>query len=443
MEQMLPEYGCCNLGSIDVSKFYDIKTNTFNRGELIHAVRLGIRFLDNVIDINKFPTPDFEEWAKNNRPVGLGIMGFADLLLKMGIAYGSEKSLEVAEKLAILFKTAAHAASVDLAKERGTPKSCKFKELDFRRNITTISIAPTGSISLLANCSSSIEPIYSPKIFRYDNTGAHEFEHEHANKEYFRCALDNSGKYSEVTWEEHVKIQATFQRYCDSGVSKTINMKNSATKKDIAEAYMLAWNLGCKGITIYRDGCKTTQVLNDTSKQSNNRLAEKRPVELPADIFHIEAEGRTWAVIVGKLHDTPYEIFALPGKNTDLPHKGIIRRRAKKAYALLDSPNGAVLIENIAELENDYSKKIDLETRRFSMELRHGIPVEFIIDQIDKSSAVISSFTKAIGRIFKKHYTLTTLLESPKCPECKTANLINQEGCIKCSDNNCGYSKCG
>ena len=441
-EQMLPEYGCCNLGSIDVSKYYKESTNDLNWIELEKAIAASIQFLDNTIDINNFPTPDFESWTKNNRPVGLGIMGFADLLLKMGIAYGSKESLTFANKLMEFFKMISHDTSVRLGKIRGTPTACNYPELDYRRNVTTLSIAPTGSISLLAGCSSSTEPVFSPKIYRYDNTGAHEFEHESANESWFRCALDNSGKYTEVTWEEHVRMQAAFQSHCDSGVSKTINMKNSATKEDVFNAYILAWKLGCKGITVYRDGCKTTQVLNDTSKANNKRLAEKRPNELPADIFQIIAEGRSWIVIIGKLHNTPYEIFALPYEDKTVTSTGSIVRKGKKKYSLLNDQR-ELLVENIGESENDYSKKIDLETRRFSMELRHGIPVEFIIDQIDKSSAIISSFAKAISRIFKKHYITTAILENPICPECKSAPLINQEGCIKCSDANCGYSKCG
>jgi len=443
-EQTLPSWGSCNLGSIDVSKFYDKDTNTIDWKELKKAIHVSFQFLDDVIDVNKFPTKDFSIWAKQNRPVGLGIMGWSDLLLKLKYTYGAPKSLVLAEELAEFFEKEAHKKSVALAKEKGTPKCCKYDELEHRRNVTTISIAPTGSISLLAGCSSSIEPIYSPIIYRYDNTGQYEFSHPDANKSHFRCALSKDGE-KEVHWKEHIKMQAAFQLHCDSAISKTINMSNSATMKEVSEAYMLAWKSGCKGITVYRDGSKSTQVLNTDKKTglgSNN--AVKRAKRIPVDIHKTRADGMDWHIIVGKVDGCPYELFGVNGK-VSLPDHGIVLKRKKRHYSLLDE-TGNELISNIIEEEKGIDPKISLETRRFSLELRHGIHPKYIVQQIDNSNEVVTSFSKAASRIMKKYLSAEDFRSiAEPCPVCaregKTVEMISEAGCFKCPT--CFYSKCG
>lgn len=447
-EQMLPQYGSCNLGSIDVSKYYDDGLRDVNWDALSDAIHTAVQFLDNVISANKFPTSDFTNWAKNNRPVGLGIMGWADLLLKKRIAYGSPRSLEYASELAKFFAEQAHTKSVQLGKDKGTPKSCQYKELDFRRNATTISIAPTGSISLLAGCNGSIEPVYSPTIFMYNNTGSYEMPHPSADKSYFRSAVDPSGE-KEVTWQQHIDMQAAFQEHCDSGISKTINMKNEATEADVSKAYMRAWKSGCKGVTIYRDGSKTAQVLNTKAKGTvGGNNAAQRPKDIPADIFKTTADGFNWHVIVGLVGDNPYEVFAVNGK-VDLPHSAKVVKHKKRHYSLMDADNN-ILIDNLVEEEKKIHPRVSLETRRFSLELRHGIHPRYIVSQIDKSHEVITSFSKAVGRILNRKYVdiadYVPVASDSSCPNCakedKQVSLVNEAGCWRCSEN-CGYSKCG
>lgn len=445
-EQILPSSNAnCNLGSIDVSKFYDEETGDVDWNRLENAIKIAFQFLDNVIDVHDFPTPEFKQWGIDNRPVGLGIMGFADLLLKLKIKYGSEKSIDFADRLMSFFEKTAHEKSVSLGKERGTPKCCQYKELEFRRNITTTSIAPTGTISLLAGCSSSIEPIFSAVIFRHDNTGTYEMKHPDFDKKWFACALDNDGGPKEVKYKEHIEVQAAFQRHCDSGISKTINMPSTATIEDVKNAYMLAWEMGCKGITIYRNNSKTTQVLNLTNKISNEvkNDATKRPTELPCDIYNVKADGMEWHIIVGLYKGNPYEIFAVNGGKT-LPEKGIIVKIKKQHYALLNE-NREELLENIVKSENKIDPKIGLETRRFSLELRHGIPTKYIVEQIDKSNDVITSFSKATARIFRKHYLKDIVIGDGLCSECLKkgveSKLIYTSGCSICPT--CSNSKCG
>lgn len=440
-EQCLPEYGSCNLGSIDVSKFYSKETSV-DWNALRDAIHISVQFLDDVISINKFPTKEFHQWAQANRPVGLGIMGWADLLLKMGLSYGAQKSLEFANTLAEFFEKEAHIKSVKLAKERGTPKACRHDALDHCRNITTISIAPTGSISLLAGCSSSIEPVYSPITYRYDNTGQYEIPHEYSSKSYFRCALNPENRKQEIGWKEHIDMQATFQAHCDSGISKTINMSKEATVKDVSDAYMRAWKRKCKGITIYRDGSKTTQVLN-TNQRINNRCAPPRPKVVEADIFRTRVDGWEWHVIIGKVDNSPHELFAVNGTQK-LPEKGKIIKRKKKHYALLDEDD-QVLIDNIVQAEHDIHPQIDRETRRFSLELRHGIPVKYICEQIDKTNDIVTSFNKAVARIFKKPQYCGGVVSLVLCPECakegESCEMVSEAGCLTCKT--CHYSRCG
>lgn len=445
-EQQLPQYGSCNLGSIDVSKFYDEDMRDVNWDALRDTIHDCVQFLDNVIDVNKFPTDNFAKWAKENRPVGLGIMGWADLLLKKRIAYGSPRSIEFARELGKFFADEAHNKSVQLGQEKGTPKCCKYPELGFRRNVTTISIAPTGSISLLAGCNGSIEPIFSPTVWIYNNTGSYQIPHPHADKSYFRCALDDQGQEREVTWQQHIDMQAAFQEFCDSGISKTINMPNSSKSEDVEKAYLRAWKSKCKGITIYRDGSKTTQVLNTKSKGivgGNN--APTRPREVPCDIFKARADGFDWHVIVGKVNNDPYEVFAVNGR-VELPDSAIVVKKKKSHYSLVDL-EGNTLIDNLSEEEKRIHPKVSLETRRFSLELRHGIHPKYIVDQIDKSHDVITSFSKACGRIMRNKYMDSDLVSSDAaCPNCafsgKKTPLINEAGCWRCKEN-CGYSKCG
>lgn len=444
-EQVLPSSNSnCNLGSIDVSKFYSEKKEDVDWNRLEEAIKLAFQFLDDVIDAHDFPSETFKEWGMDNRPVGLGVMGFADLLLKLKIKYGSKESIKFAEKLMKFFSETAHNKSVQLGKERGTPRCCQYKELDHRRNVTTTSIAPTGTIALLAGCSSSIEPIFSPTIFRHDNTGSYEIKHPDSESEWFACALDGDGGPREVTYQEHIQIQSAFQKYCDSAISKTINLPSTATVDDIKNAYKMAWELGCKGITVYRNNSKTTQVLNLSNKIRSQESNIERPLELPCDIYKLKADGIDWHIIVGIKDGSPYELFAVNG-GKELPKNGFVVKRKKKHYSLLDE-NKEVLLDNIIEFENKIDPKIGLETRRFSLELRHGIPPKYIVEQIDKSNEVITSFSKAAARIFKKYYLESDTVSGSLCPEClkegKESKLVFTSGCQSCPTCN-NYSKCG
>jgi ribonucleoside-diphosphate reductase alpha chain len=258
-EQPLPFNGVCNLGSMDLAKFLD-KDNELNLNLLEIACRFGIRFLDNVVTKTVFPTEDINNWAMQNRPVGLGVMGFADYCLKRKIAYGSQQSLDELEFILSFMYKIAEDESIELGEKYGVPEKCSVLPVP-RRNITLLTVAPTGTVSLIAGCNSGIEPVFSEITIRNDKTGSYKFDHDLASKPYFRCAVSANGG-QEVTWEEHVKVQASAQKFVDAGVSKTINFPSHTKRETIYNAFILAWQLGCKGITCYRNGSRKVEVLS-------------------------------------------------------------------------------------------------------------------------------------------------------------------------------------
>lgn len=256
-EQPLPPYGSCNLGSLDLSKFF---SNGFFDFELFDfSIRLAVRFLDSVIDVNQFPTSEIEDMTKKCRQIGVGVMGLADLFMAMKLPYGSQESLAEFEKIMRFMYVVSKDESEKLGKKLGVPEYCQNLP-EPRRNITLISIAPTGSISLIAGCNSGIEPFFSEITERKDKTGQYTIDVS-SEDDWFRCAV-SSGKSKEVTWEEHVAVQSVAQKWSDSGVSKTINFPSHARKETIGKAYVTAWRSGCKGITVYRNGSRNMEVLS-------------------------------------------------------------------------------------------------------------------------------------------------------------------------------------
>lgn len=277
MEQPLPPNGVCNLGSLDLSKF--VNKNKEVDWELLEiATKLGVDFLDAVVNAGAFPTPEIEQWAKDNRSIGLGVMGFADLCLMKKIAYGSQESLDVLSEILQFISKVAEEESIENGKSLGVPKYGKMIPTP-RRNVTLLTIAPTGSVSLIAGCSSGIEPVFSEITVRNDKTGSYTFENDLAEEDYFRCAVSSNGA-KEVTWDEHIAILSTAQKYVDSGISKTINFPNHTHRETIAKALMMAWKGGCKGVAVYRNGSRKTEVLTpknlkkDKCPQCGNDIEE-------------------------------------------------------------------------------------------------------------------------------------------------------------------------
>ncbi|MDP3917080.1 MAG: vitamin B12-dependent ribonucleotide reductase [Nanoarchaeota archaeon] len=292
-EQPLLPYESCNLGSINLNNFVNSEKTDVNWNKLRECIRLCVRFLDNVIDMNNYPIEELDIMAKKTRKIGLGIMGFADILYELNIPYNSEKGIQMAESVMQFIKDESYAMSGELAESRGVypawEGSDHFKEGRKMRNTCTTTIAPTGTIGMIAEASGGCEPAFAISYIKNVMDGT---ELIYTNRIFERVAKER-GFYSEelmrkiakigtiqnieeipreirnvfvtaqdISPEWHIKMQAAFQKHVDSSISKTINFSNSATMEDIDKSYMLAWELGCKGITIYRDGSRDNQVLN-------------------------------------------------------------------------------------------------------------------------------------------------------------------------------------
>jgi len=286
-EQPLLPYESCNLGSINLAKM--VKDGEIDREKLEKTINISVRFLDNVIDINKYPLQQTEALTKANRKIGLGVMGFADMLVQLDIPYDSEEALKTGEEVMSFIQERSHSMSERLAEEHGvfpTFQGSIYKKSI--RNATVTTVAPTGTISIIAGCSSGIEPLFAISFVRNVMEGTKLLE----VNPYFEAVARERGFYSEelmmkiakhgtltgiddvpddvkrvfvtafdVAPKWHVMMQASFQKHCDNAVSKTINFPNDVDIKEVEKAYMLAYELKCKGITVYRYGSKPQQVL--------------------------------------------------------------------------------------------------------------------------------------------------------------------------------------
>jgi ribonucleoside-diphosphate reductase alpha chain len=351
-EQPLLAYESCNLGSLNLKNVVvgDNGDAYIDYDLLAKNVRTAVRFLDNVIDMSKYPIPAIDRMTKANRKIGLGVMGFADMLIRLGIPYDSDKAVSTAEDVMQFIQAQSRAATQELAEERGPfanfPGSVFDKSGDRpHRNATTTTIAPTGTISIIANASSGIEPVFAIAYIRnvMDNDELVEvnplfkqvamdegFYSEELMKEIakvgsvrevegvpdkwrqiFRCAYD-------ITPDAHVRMQAAFQKYTDNAVSKTVNFPNDARAVDVEEVFMLAYQLGCKGVTIYRDGSRDAQVLNIGEVNRRDEGDVLKPRRRPGAL-----EGRTRKkptgcgnlyVTINDDENGPFELFAQIGK---------------------------------------------------------------------------------------------------------------------------------
>ena len=279
-EQPLLPYESCNLGSINLSKFVTYEGG-IDYTSLESTVRLAVRFLDNVIDVNHYPLPEIEKATKLTRKIGLGVMGFADVLFNIGIPYSHYRARVLADTIMVFIKQTAKDESYAIARTEGSAP-CYGKTNICPRNTSLTCIAPTGTISLLAGCSSGIEPHFALAYIRkaFDGTILRMINEE------YQKALDDltDNRIAHGVFEtahnisplDHIAMQAAFQNHTDAAVSKTVNLPHDATVDDVSEAYIVAWGIGCKGVTVYRDGSKDSQVLVSTSKDSESQPLEKK-----------------------------------------------------------------------------------------------------------------------------------------------------------------------
>jgi ribonucleoside-diphosphate reductase alpha chain len=421
-EFLFVPYGSCNLGSINLANM--VKGKEIDWDKLEKTIRYATRFLDNVITINWYPLPEIKDTTHKTRPVGLGIMGFADLLLKLECRYDSADAIDYAQEIMEFVREKAYDESANLGKEKGNFPEFKKTELSKKyetlRNCFLTVIAPTGTLSLIAGCSSGIEPNFSwhTEMHRIDTV----MEEYHPLAMKYLKAKEKLPHYfvtaEEISPEWHIRMQAAFQSYTDSAISKTINMPNSATKEDVAKAYMLAWELRCKGITVYRAGSRDKEVL------------VKRREESP--------KGQ--------------KIINLIYRDREEDCSGITRKvKSKKgnSYITVNFDKSGYPIEVFSQsTTGGCDATPDGLARMTSLALRYGINVKEIIKQLTSSKCShaiadeegCSSCPNVIGEVLSE-LTKKKLAENQKleCPECG-GDVETTEGCVKCSS--CGWAKC-
>ena len=478
-EQPLLPYESCNLGSINLVQF--VKNGKIDWDDLKNTCCIAVRFLDNVIEMNNYPIKQIDEMTKKNRKIGLGIMGWADMLVMLDIPYNSDKAIALAEEVMKFIRDEGRKMSVKLAETRGSfpgfDKSI-YPALGFKamRNATITTIAPTGTISIIAGASSGIEPYFALAYYRnvMDNNKLPEVNpyflaKAHEGKFYSESLLNkladagNAHNLTEVpedirkifvtsheiSPEWHVKMQAAFQKYTDNAVSKTVNFENSATIEDVEKAYMLAYDLGCKGITIYRDGSRDNQVLNI------GKVKEEAPVEVPVPVPAKPKERP--AILIGKTTE--------------------ITTGCGKMYVTINQDQEGNVFEvftSIGKAGGCAQSQSEAIGRLISLNLRSGVEPEFIIKQLKGischmpygfGSQRVLSCADAVGKaldeaiknplntqvIRNDSITVDTLLadmdkkagnkvvSNGACPDCG-APVEYIEGCLTCQS--CGYSKC-
>ena len=463
-EQPLLPFESCNLGSINLSKM--VSAGKIDYEHLRDVVQLAVHFLDNVIDRNSFPIAQMEEMTKGNRKIGLGVMGFADMLIKLDIPYDSEEALKTAGEVMKFVSEEAYTASVELARERGPfpnyPSSVYTEEI---RNATRTTIAPTGSLSIIADCSSGIEPIFAVSFVRKNILSdvvmveINPLFEEIARERGFYTAelmekIAQSGSVQEmeevppdvqrvfvtahdISPEWHIRMQAAFQKYTENAVSKTVNFPHSATEEDVASVFRLAYELGCKGVTVYRDGSRETQVLNkgdtkDPRKEvkiarETEKLPRPRPELTVGGTVKVTTGCGSLYVTINEDQHGLCEVFARMGKSG-----GCISSHSEAIGRLISlALRAGVKTESIVkQLKGIRCPKVAFHNGEKVLSCADAIQIAIQRYTSNETSSVQLSLDQLNEGLLGR---------CPECPECGSM-LEMQEGCLKC--RSCGYSEC-
>ncbi|MEN8200106.1 MAG: adenosylcobalamin-dependent ribonucleoside-diphosphate reductase [Thermodesulfobacteriota bacterium] len=445
-EQWLLPYESCNLGSLNLANF--VKDGKVDYKRMESTVRVATSFLDNVIDCNRFPIPEIEEMTLKTRKIGMGIMGLHDMLIQLGLPYGSEEGRNQAAEVMAFIREKAEERSCELAGEKGAFPAYdeEINEYPARRNAALTSIQPTGTVSMIADCGSGCEPYFSivmiknvmdgdrlimvnkhfEQVARREGFYSEELMakvadsgtvigHEEIPEEWqevFRTAQD-------VSPENHIQMQGILQQNgVDASISKTINLPNSATREEVELSYLMGHKLGCKGLTVYRDGSRDSQVLNTKDSETEEKMAlvssggvkRKLPDTLSAKRYRVKDQDQksVYIIVCFDESEQPMEVFA------KFP------------------------FDNRVDLK-DKSTMWTTTCRLVSLALRFNIPATEIIKQLDRSSGHMLDLPAQLSKLFKSFMAGTQHGFESTCPEC-SGHLVFEEGCETCHD--CGYSKC-
>jgi ribonucleoside-diphosphate reductase alpha chain len=453
---LLP-YESCNLGAINLAKCIKEGDDGYrvDYEKIARLTKLGVRFLDNVIDINNFPLPEIETWTLKTRKIGLGTMGLHDLMLKRKIKYGSNESLNLIDRIYGTIKKEAIRESQNLGKIRGIPKELKDIS-QYQRNAGLLTVQPTGTISIICNqASSGIEPVFQWVYTRKDSYGTHEIKHfmldfiekkKATPPDYMVTAL-------EVSPEEHVRVQAQVQKYIDSSISKTVNLPNTATREDIDRIFRLAHETKCKSVTVYRNESRRVEVLNKR-KEEPERPPERK--ERAATTHPTVNSGRPPRTRDSVLFGGTYKINTPGGK----------------AYITVNEDGQGIreVFIHISKAGSEITTHVEAEGRLISHALKHNIPVDLLISHLEghKSNPifdrgrVVKSVPDAVALVLQDYkdnfegfsefieegYMPSQDPPNPQlsgehsgdlCPDCGEV-LYRIGGCNECT---CGYSQCG
>jgi ribonucleoside-diphosphate reductase alpha chain len=495
-EQPLLPYESCNLGSINLAKMLAPHGKSIDFDKLRHTVQQAVHFLDNVIDVNRYPIDKISEMTRANRKIGLGVMGFADMLLEMGIPYSSDEAVRAGETVMKFITDEGRKMSQELARERGAFPNFKGSIYDKPgqaplRNATVTTIAPTGTLSIIAGCSSGIEPLFGLTFVRKVLDGTEMLEvnpvferiakaRGFASDSLMKEIAEHGGCTNipvvpedvqkvfvtahDITPEWHIRMQAAFQKYTDNAVSKTVNFPHSATQKDVEKVYLLAYKTGCKGVTIYRDGSRDEQVLSTgATDKARKAAAASHPVTVASASPELAEEKK-------------------PRSRPALTH-GVTQKLPTGCGNLYITINEDE--EGICEVFSTMGKsggcaasQSEAVSRMVSLALRSGVSIDSIIKQVKGircpspawgEGGSILSCPDAIGRALERYtkdhasprqhhqpkaqatvgYASTDCAQGgntnhlglcPECPDC--GGLLEfGEGCAFC--RGCGFSKCG
>ncbi len=491
-EQPLGPYDACNLGSINLVRFAVPHGDAAQNGnpridwsELERVARLAVRFLDDVIEVNPYPLPDIAEAVQLNRRIGLGVMGWADLLLELGIPYDSEEALALGDRVMAFLERIGHDESARLATERGPfPRWSRSIYRDDRplRNSTVTTVAPTGTISIIAGCSSGIEPLFAvafshivgDRHLTFVNPqfeGAAKARGFYSDALMAKVAARGTGEglpevpvdvqrvfvtAHQIAPEWHVRMQAAFQRHLDNGCSKTINLPHSSTVEEVGNAYLLAYELGCLGITVFRDGSKGDQVLHlgtgvkeapspepsaaeppsrktvQPTRDGKREVVKPRPRKVQGVTYRAATPLGTAFITVNTNGDQePFEVFANVGK-AGSDTASVSEAMGRLISMILRLPSPLTPTERLREVVGQ------LQGIGGGRHLGYG-------------RARIRSLPDAIAQILAEHLGMVDVEESASsqplpdtvgdlCPDCGQGTLVYEEGCAKCYS--CGYSEC-
>lgn len=536
-------YDSCRLMAINLAGYVNQpfhKKAKFDFDRFKEHVRLALRLMDDLVDleldkinkilskIEKDPEPEhyklaernlwlkIKEKCENGRRTGLGITGLGDMLASLGIKYGSEESITMAEKVQSTLALEAYRSSVQLAKERGAfpvfdaekeqdqPLINRMKEIDpelvkdmlvhGRRNMAMLTIAPTGSTSLLSQTTSGVEPVFrlyyfrrkkvndpnpgDEKLYFVDDNGdfyqeypvfhigfkkwlqsqglkANEIDTLTSNelKQWVEKSPYAGASSDQIEWSAKVKLQSVLQKWVDHSISVTVNLPEDTPQSMISEIYLEAWKKGCKGITVYREGSRAGILISDSEK-NKQVFAEtnppKRPSELEAAVLQFKNNEENWVAVVGLYNGKPYEIFTGRAEDSfsilsEVKKGKVIKSKGENGknrydFQYLDNDGYKVTIEG---LSRTFNKEYWNYAKLISGVLRHGMPLKYVVEMVEDlylDGQTLNTWRNGVKRALLQFIPDGTMPTNNICPNCKQISMIYQESCLKCGQ--CGYSQC-